>query len=93
MTRPQLMIWFEKTLKREYQEKQSKIKADWSRTANMLSMIHNTSMGAKKSLKPKDVMPEFESFEESMGQQKNDTEELFEKAKKKGLKTPSKRKI
>ena len=92
MTRPQLMIWYAKTMKREYNERQGDIQADWSRTANMLAAMYNTAMGNKKRHKAKDFMPEFESFEDITGKQ-DKKEDLFEKAEKLGLKTPSKRKI
>ena len=92
MTRPQLMIWYAKTMKREYNERQGDIQADWSQTANLLAMIHNTAMGTKKRLKAKDAMPEFESFEEMTGK-KDEKEDLFDKAEKLGLKTPSKRQV
>jgi hypothetical protein len=39
------MIWHEKTSDREYQEKLVEEKSDWVKTANILTMIHNTQMG------------------------------------------------
>ena len=94
MSRPQLFIWYAKTLKREYEEKQGQIRADWGRTANLLSMIHNTTMGVKRKLDPHKVMPEFVSFEEMMGNETKDkTNVLLDKADKLGLKTPSKKQI
>ena len=92
MTRPQLLIWYAKTMKREYNERKGDIQADWSQTANLLAMIHNTAMGTKKRLKVKDAMPEFESFEDITGRQ-DEKEDLFDKAEQLGLKTPSKRQI
>ena len=79
------MIWYEKTLKRNHNEKIEQAQVDWSRTANEMAMMHNTAMGAKKTLNPKKLMPEFKGFEESINDSK---ENLIDKAKKLGLKTP-----
>ena len=92
MTRPQLMIWYIKTIKREFDEKQGDMKADWSRTSSVLAAMYNTAMGNKKRHKAKDFMPKFESFEEAIGV-KSEEENLFDKAEKLGLKTPSRKQI
>ena len=91
MSRPQLMIWYAKTVEREYNTTQGRIQADWSRTANLLAMIHNTSMGVKRKVKASDAMPDFQTFAEVMKGEKE--ENIFDKAEKLGLKTPSKRKL
>jgi hypothetical protein len=84
MTRPQLMIWYNQTSEREYQEKLLEEKSDWSKTANILAMIHNTQMGIKKrDMKDaKEFMPDFE--------EEADNEKLIALAREKGLNVPNK---
>jgi hypothetical protein len=85
MTRPQLMIWYEITSNREYQEKIAEQKAEWQRTSEMLAMMWNTQMGIKKKdhLKGKDFMPDFET-------EKISNDKLIKMAENKGLKVPKK---
>lgn len=89
MTRPQLMIWYEKTIKREFNERRGDIQARWEQTAEILAAQYNTAMGNKKKHKADQFIPELKSFEEIF----ESKETLIDQAKKLGLKTPSKKKI
>lgn len=90
MTRPQMLILYEKTLAREYEENVAKEKAKWSHTAQILATLYNTAMGNKRKHKPKDFMPD---FDENPFIKKDRVNELIDKAEKLGLKTPSTKKI
>lgn len=87
------MIMYAKTLIRKFNEKQQDIQSEWNQTANILSMLHNTAMGTKRSKKAKEFMPDFDDFETAMGRAKTKKEDYIEKSKELGLKTPSKREI
>ena len=82
-----MMIWYEKTFKREYNEKLGEIQAQWAQTANILAAQYDTAIGNKKRHKAKDFMPDFET------KKKNSKQKLIEQAEKIGLKTPSKQEI
>jgi len=90
MTRPQMLIMYEKTIKREYDEKITEEQTKWQHTAQILATLYNTAMGNKRKVKPKDFIPE---FEDNPFAQKSKTKKLLELAEKKGLKTPSTKKI
>jgi len=89
MSRPQLLIWYEKAIKRKYNEQISVAQVQWSQTSNLLAASYNTAMGNKKRHKPQDFMPEFEQFDEVH----TEKETKIAKAKKLGLKVPEKRQM
>lgn len=89
MSRPQLLIWYEKAIKRQYNEQMANAEVQWSQTSNILASMYNTAMGNKKRHKPKDFMPEFEQYDDLH----KDKETQMDKAKKLGLETPTKRQM
>lgn len=89
MTRPQLFIWYEKTIAREYSEQAQEEYNKWQRASSILAAIYSTAMGAKKQYKAKEFMPDIETdLFKSLEDDDLTQEDYLKSAEKAGIKPP-----